>query len=473
MSVSDSSFVQSTKSGIYVLYGYHENEEFNFEIDKCLFSHNKAGIATYRQRYNHNYKKISVLVKNTHFFQDEEMVRIYLHSNNPYGDDRFSFYNNTITGCKRGILFDNSKQDHVIQWNITENTFQDGGDGSVFNLRGHGNITGNLITNWTYVGHSLINIIHYQINCGIYLRNNQIIGNNLVNILLSLESKCKHIFIDNNVITNNIIRNSVIWLLLWKDDYFEAEGIFENNSIIGNKKEDSCIVSSAVTIDGYRKIKSSENILHNPDLSFEITISQPSMNESSMINICGNYLGSDDPQTLAGRIYDGNDKKSRPIVNIVPYYTSADKTTTKSEPPVHSFVKNDKIGGRLAMSTILTSNKLYQVTSDVIIPSGITLTLKPGTHLKLLPAVTIHIMGKLDIMGKMDNPAVITTLPAIIDSAGCVGNIRLVGGSHATEGRLEIYDNGIWKTVCYENWNWADAHVACRQLGFGSGKYFL
>ena len=46
-------------------------------------------------------------------------------------------------------------------------------------------------------------------------------------------------------------------------------------------------------------------------------------------------------------------------------------------------------------------------------------------------------------------------------------DVRLSGGRHEAEGRVEVQvDGSQWESVCFDQWGDEEAHVVCRQLGY-------
>ena len=46
--------------------------------------------------------------------------------------------------------------------------------------------------------------------------------------------------------------------------------------------------------------------------------------------------------------------------------------------------------------------------------------------------------------------------------------IRLQGGNYSNQGRVEVYCNGQWGTICNNGFGSTDAQTVCNQLGYNS-----
>ena len=53
------------------------------------------------------------------------------------------------------------------------------------------------------------------------------------------------------------------------------------------------------------------------------------------------------------------------------------------------------------------------------------------------------------------------------------GDLRIVDGATDDEGRLELFSQGQWGSVCDDRWDINDAAVACRQMGYSGADAAL
>ena len=82
--------------------------------------------------------------------------------------------------------------------------------------------------------------------------------------------------------------------------------------------------------------------------------------------------------------------------------------------------------------------------------------------LTMLPCIAVSLTAQYILY-------VITTnidTTRIWDSNPFPGMIRLQGGRYSNEGRVEVYCNGQWGTICDDGFSSTDANTICKQLGY-------
>uniref|UniRef100_A0A8D8T2J5 Protein bark beetle n=2 Tax=Cacopsylla melanoneura TaxID=428564 RepID=A0A8D8T2J5_9HEMI len=114
----------------------------------------------------------------------------------------------------------------------------------------------------------------------------------------------------------------------------------------------------------------------------------------------------------------------------------------------------------------------YLIKNDIIVEATGELVIESGVEVRFAPTVGITVRGVLTAKGTSEENIVLTagSEPVTLDSP----LIRLVDGPNILTGRVQLFLNGQWRSVCSNSRNWTqvDMETACRQLGYQGGTWW-
>ncbi|KHJ84371.1 scavenger receptor cysteine-rich domain protein, partial [Oesophagostomum dentatum] len=220
------------------------------------------------------------------------------------------------------------------------------------------------------------------------------------------------------------------------------------------------------------------NCFKNPQAAYEIGTELTE--HAKRIDARENNWGSPVPSQFMSKIFDQFNRYSLAVIEVGPYAAvgnQRDPHITYLQEFFREFRKDSQpfvLGGTIYENHDLVPGR-YTVTDDLHVVPGAKLTIAPGSVLEFHDGVGMLVQGELsrtEFFGP-EKKVVFTSAPfSLVKNK----NVRLVdedGSDDVTEGRLEVFVDGTWGTVCNRTWTAKLAQMACNQLGLVSDPEFF
>lgn len=268
-----------------------------------------------------------------------------------------------------------------------------------------------------------------------------------------------------------------------------GEGMSGENRLSPRSRVAAPVVISSSNVDVFR------NIIQNAGSKYEVG-SQLS-DQSQVLNVTYNWLGHSDEERIFHRLFHRKDRYDLAKIEYLPYLLHNSNPGASTIVAYSTFVAkfyadgSDRVGGEVDGQEILPTG-VYTVDRDINVRPGGKLMLQPGVVLNFAPSVGMMVAGKLEARGRSPDD-IFMTLKRVPVMVASVDNetteematenldaeteqvidlnaeptipVRLLGGVTEHEGRLQVYLDGRWGTVCDHGWTQINAAIVCHQLG--------
>ena len=454
-------------------FAFGHNGVDSSEIRHIVVSDSKLVHFTGTAMYIHNSAVKEVMLSNIVWVDNSNHIRIEVTRDYSFDSGQMIIEGNSVSGGQKALflagrdvvwIITNNEFSAVTQqalffdgtdsvWNITNNEFHDM-SGQIVRVRGTGNFTSNVIQNCTYPGGVLVDIISGSSDKSSIIKGNTFENNMNVSNILSFCSQSDSGYLLRNTFVNNFIIDSVITCThssLSATTQQFVDNIFVDNSATTEINT----YSAALTIRWPSVVEAHGNRFANPNLTYEVVNQQPTFNSLISLDFTNNSWGTSDTHVIHSRIYDGIHTGWGPVIQWLS--GTSTELSLDATRPLH---------GRLEKSlTLRQQTDSYLVSGDLRVLVGVTLTLEAGVTLALEHTASLFIEGRLVARGSTERPVQFQR----VDNQRNAMPLRLVNGHSQQEGRLEAFVSSTWRPVCSIGWTTNNAHVACRQLGFGKG----